>query len=105
MLLPNLCSLRERSNAELDGATSPCDRLSRPRTTTAAPPRPLARGPLTLCDHWRRHVARRGLVLYLTDAPDSTAWPCTRTADLRSKPRSEERRVGKECRSRWSPYH
>src|SRR3712207_8169424 len=27
---------------------------------------------------------------------------------LRSKdllPRSEERRVGKECRSRWSPYH
>src|SRR2546425_12747681 len=23
----------------------------------------------------------------------------------RSKPRSEERRVGKECRSRWSPYH
>src|SRR3712207_7058040 len=22
-----------------------------------------------------------------------------------SDPRSEERRVGKECRSRWSPYH
>ena len=22
-----------------------------------------------------------------------------------SNPRSEERRVGKECRSRWSPYH
>ena len=22
-----------------------------------------------------------------------------------SKKRSEERRVGKECRSRWSPYH
>src|SRR5256885_17036855 len=21
------------------------------------------------------------------------------------KPRSEERRVGKECRSRWAPYH
>ena len=26
--------------------------------------------------------------------------------DLFAKyPRSEERRVGKECRSRWSPYH
>ena len=27
--------------------------------------------------------------------------------DIRSDltPRSEERRVGKECRSRWSPYH
>src|SRR2546430_17543301 len=23
----------------------------------------------------------------------------------KSDPRSEERRVGKECRSRWSPYH
>ena len=24
---------------------------------------------------------------------------------MRAKGRSEERRVGKECRSRWSPYH
>ena len=23
----------------------------------------------------------------------------------KNMPRSEERRVGKECRSRWSPYH
>ena len=26
-------------------------------------------------------------------------------AALRAEGRSEERRVGKECRSRWSPYH
>jgi len=26
-------------------------------------------------------------------------------ADASVKIRSEERRVGKECRSRWSPYH
>ena len=25
--------------------------------------------------------------------------------DISTKFRSEERRVGKECRSRWSPYH
>ena len=25
--------------------------------------------------------------------------------DNRTRVRSEERRVGKECRSRWSPYH
>ena len=25
--------------------------------------------------------------------------------DLNAEVRSEERRVGKECRSRWSPYH
>src|SRR3712207_6547121 len=27
------------------------------------------------------------------------------TSDLTRLERSEERRVGKECRSRWSPYH
>ena len=27
------------------------------------------------------------------------------TVDVRGDVRSEERRVGKECRSRWSPYH
>src|SRR3712207_8714960 len=36
--------------------------------------------------------------------------PCRIVADLytpngTTKDRSEERRVGKECRSRWSPYH
>src|SRR2546425_7149888 len=28
-----------------------------------------------------------------------------READAHTRERSEERRVGKECRSRWSPYH
>src|SRR2546430_10129253 len=28
-----------------------------------------------------------------------------RAAEERLRVRSEERRVGKECRSRWSPYH
>ena len=28
-----------------------------------------------------------------------------REGDLLEEARSEERRVGKECRSRWSPYH
>ena len=27
------------------------------------------------------------------------------TDNTNKKERSEERRVGKECRSRWSPYH
>ena len=29
----------------------------------------------------------------------------SRTEDDTLDTRSEERRVGKECRSRWSPYH
>ena len=30
---------------------------------------------------------------------------CTHEYAQLSEGRSEERRVGKECRSRWSPYH
>src|SRR5260370_12700700 len=29
----------------------------------------------------------------------------TMVVNMRDRLRSEERRVGKECRSRWSPYH
>src|SRR5256886_9440802 len=36
-----------------------------------------------------------GKPVYLKDI-----WPSAKEVD-----RSEERRVGKECRSRWSPYH
>ena len=35
-------------------------------------------------------------------------WPVYKTnilTDITVLNRSEERRVGKECRSRWSPYH
>ena len=42
------------------------------------------------------------------DAPDAGALreaaPASE-ADMGALRRSEERRVGKECRSRWSPYH
>src|SRR5260370_22908537 len=31
--------------------------------------------------------------------------PTARRGEARHHARSEERRVGKECRSRWSPYH
>ena len=35
--------------------------------------------------------------------PDAAVMVLTGAPDV--KTRSEERRVGKECRSRWSPYH
>ena len=38
--------------------------------------------------------------IYETET-DSQTW----RTDLWLPRRSEERRVGKECRSRWSPYH
>ena len=46
--------------------------------------------------------------MYTWDVPVAGNYTCkpTRFVSLTtSKIRSEERRVGKECRSRWSPYH
>src|SRR2546426_12819083 len=34
-----------------------------------------------------------------------TSWATVSTTAANVTSRSEERRVGKECRSRWSPYH
>ena len=53
---------------------------------------------------FRRWVMQMHLFLLFSH---SSAGPCgvhTR-APLHAIRRSEERRVGKECRSRWSPYH
>src|SRR2546422_10597099 len=55
--------------------------------------------------------AREEVPPFLNFAPlDNTFDVLTRAADRYEKAftkaaRSEERRVGKECRSRWSPYH
>src|SRR2546427_12592944 len=43
-------------------------------------------------------VRRRGLAIGI-------AFSGVRGGSIIILPRSEERRVGKECRSRWSPYH
>src|SRR2546425_13135818 len=32
-------------------------------------------------------------------------FPTIKLKEIKTDGRSEERRVGKECRSRWSPYH
>src|SRR2546422_8474789 len=48
----------------------------------------------------------KALVLERETDPRELAWqlPANRWLAL-AVARSEERRVGKECRSRWSPYH
>ena len=44
---------------------------------------------------------QEGLEVRLVTAPT----PAAAARNLAEGKRSEERRVGKECRSRWSPYH
>ena len=39
------------------------------------------------------------------DSNTKLTFPLEKDADYDVDTRSEERRVGKECRSRWSPYH
>ena len=42
---------------------------------------------------------------YAWDFGDGSTTDDVNPVHTYEKPRSEERRVGKECRSRWSPYH
>src|ERR1043166_2801868 len=54
-------------------------------TASLCPPREVYRSALTLC---------AAALVFVHNHPSGEP-----------APRSEERRVGKECRSRWSPYH
>src|SRR3989449_10401531 len=49
----------------------------------------------------RRQKAETGLDLVVVDYLQLMSG----SDDSENRQRSEERRVGKECRSRWSPYH
>src|SRR2546426_7856916 len=57
----------------------------------------------------RKNVAERDRIRAMRPLRDNAALrqvrPRLPEADLDPSGRSEERRVGKECRSRWSPYH
>src|SRR5206468_8257335 len=48
-------------------------------------------------------LERAGLVE--STKPHKLMQPRSQRSEAVVEPRSEERRVGKECRSRWSPYH
>src|SRR5256884_8769901 len=62
----------------------------------------------TFAEFRGRLLLRRRLdrTAYPKRQPAFVRFPRSRGYDrFRSEKRSEERRVGKECRSRWSPYH
>src|SRR2546425_12496448 len=55
----------------------------------------------TLCHDSLTEAERKWL--RVNRPPEAEHWNLL--TDLKAENRSEERRVGKECRSRWSPYH
>ena len=76
--------------------------------------------PFEIPDNWKwvrlgetsfieRGGSPRPIKSYITNSEDGINW--IKIGDVEKggkyiyKTRSEERRVGKECRSRWSPYH
>ena len=88
------------------------------RTEGSRPARPIRRGRKKVCSfcvdridtidykdvpRLRKYVSERAKII-----PRRVTGTCAyhqRALTVAIKRRSEERRVGKECRSRWSPYH
>ena len=82
-------------------------RRNKRRVSRAADEKPNTMQASQVMDAFSNPLFRLG---YGSQSPmEATEYPLTRLSDnyalLNSLYRSEERRVGKECRSRWSPYH
>ena len=85
--------LLDHANCELKAASTALGFLYRYPERTA-----LAQGLVEETDN--------AYLLDLGPFVDDPAFPAAaRARDCRARARSEERRVGKEYRSRWSPYH
>src|SRR5258708_18876722 len=63
-------------------------------------------GPATYVIQTKPTVNKEMPVVRMYLAPTLSAYrPAKGAVNMDVRDRSEERRVGKECRSRWSPYH
>ena len=100
LLSPLTLSSSERARSRISAITNPSPIQTR-GTTTAATPQPPLPTEKRRPGCFRPAPAGRNLKTMFFPAQRSriTRNPPSRTT------RSEERRVGKECRSRWSPYH
>ena len=61
--------------------------------------------PSILSERWQRQKKCSLPIVHASFSPSIFNELKSRRAIKYALPRSEERRVGKECRSRWSPYH
>src|SRR3989440_7659481 len=90
-------SRRRHTRSDRDWSSDVCSSdLSRPRSDRLLPAR------RDRFEVGYRHVAAERLKMRHDRLPERAAVEKLRAF---GRERSEERRVGKECRSRWSPYH
>src|SRR2546430_17019222 len=61
--------------------------------------------PVRMCPHYRSRIFVADKLVNPQKQPAFEQSVPTSQPHSQTEPRSEERRVGKECRSRWSPYH
>src|SRR3989449_6396960 len=96
--LPGHALLGEQAHREVDGRAR-----RRPAVEAALllALRPRAGEGLDVREHRAQAIERDGLA----DEVEGAALEALARLPLGGDARSEERRVGKECRSRWSPYH
>src|SRR5256885_2433617 len=68
---------------------------------------PRSRGPVVVAERLAERRTEAGVGVEGVQRALQRAWERWQIGPLRgvADDRSEERRVGKECRSRWSPYH
>src|SRR3712207_9360849 len=86
-------SPRIRSGFHVSGSTQGIDQGSHAN---------FAYGTITLCG---RAFLRRSAIRAVCNSPGVLRHTADDPYNPAHATRSEERRVGKECRSRWSPYH
>ena len=98
---PRILEVRMSTTMSAGSTRSPRDRRHSPQGAPA-PDHDLAGAvdrPLHVLDEEGRRRPDARLDAHLRDVDEALL------AGLLRDMRSEERRVGKECRSRWSPYH
>src|SRR5256885_5456174 len=97
-----------RRQAVLESRSSALSSLPEPGTTGSIKTAPRAAAPMMFAPQSAPRPSPINDTVILIPPPEREARLESRTpfnAGVRLAARSEERRVGKECRSRWSPYH
>src|SRR2546421_6263218 len=102
-LIPFFFSSRRRhTRSDRDWSSDVCSSDLSISRSCASPRRWAMNG--TICGA-RHRRAKRTIPGTVSACSSGSSAACRSTSCRRSTMRSEERRVGKECRSRWSPYH